>query len=111
MEARTNGHAHRRAILPGEGHQAGARAGRRFLTALSRFYRRDESGFTTLSLVCRDCKGRRYVGGLICDHCDGNGRIAITVRLRSRQQEIRRNLGILVCILAGVLAGALLFIR
>ena len=57
------------------------------------------------AIICAACHGRRFVDGLLCERCKGNGRVPV-ILCRSPREIARRNLAIVVVIL-GVIIGAI----
>lgn len=48
---------------------------------------RDDSGF---AVVCDRCNGRRFLDGLLCPKCEGDGRIFIAAKPASLLSRIRK---------------------
>lgn len=61
---------------------------------------------TATALVCLTCNGRRFFKGLLCEHCNGNGRVPVLHR--DPREIARRNMAIAVLILSVILAIAVL---
>ncbi len=61
---------------------------------------------TATTIICLSCNGRRYVKGLLCEHCNGNGRVPVIHR--DPREIARRNMTIAVLILSVILAIAVL---
>ncbi len=62
-----------------------------------------------IAVICPACNGRRFVEGLLCERCDGNGRVAVIRDDRTPRELARRNLAIAVVILGAIL-GAIIAI-
>lgn len=62
---------------------------------------------TATVMVCLSCNGRRYVKGLLCEHCNGNGRVPVLHR--DPREIARRNMTIVVVIASVILVAIVLF--
>lgn len=55
------------------------------------------------AITCAVCHGRRFIDGLVCERCNGNGRVPV-IAWRTPREIARHNLAIAVVILGVILA-------